>query len=397
MNQTAQTYLKELCVNIPTRRVGSAGNHRATDFFAETIRRFGFETECPEFECIDWVCDEVQLIVADQPLNVFASPYGPGGQARAELVALSTVEALEAADIAGKTVLLHGEIAGEQLMPKHFDFFNPEHHQRIIRLLEEKQPAAIIGATGRNPGLSGGLYPFPLIEDGDFDIPSVYMTEEEGTRLLEYVGQTARLDIQARRIPATGCNVIARKGPDSARRLVVCAHIDAKIDTPGAIDNAAGVIALLLLAERLESYTGPLRVEIVAFNGEDYYLAAGQKQYLRDNLGEDIMLAINIDAAGYHQGASVYSLYGCPTEMNRTIRRVFAAHPDIAEGEAWYQSDHSLFIQQGIPAAALTSERLWELSTHITHTPQDKPEIVDTAKLVKIAHALEEVVLALGK
>ncbi|MEZ4997668.1 MAG: hypothetical protein R2758_09480 [Bacteroidales bacterium] len=32
----------------------------------------------------------------------------------------------------------------------------------------------MIGATGRSSALAGGVYPFPLIEDGDFDIPSVY-------------------------------------------------------------------------------------------------------------------------------------------------------------------------------------------------------------------------------
>ena len=48
---------------------------------------------------------------------------------------------------------------------------------------------AIIAATGRDPGLAGGVYPFPLIEDGDFDIPSVYMKDVEGDRLADYAGQ----------------------------------------------------------------------------------------------------------------------------------------------------------------------------------------------------------------
>jgi hypothetical protein len=40
-----------------------------------------------------------------------------------------------------------------------------------------------------------------LIEDGDFDIPSAYMTEEEGERLAGYAGQKPAWS-QAERIPA---------------------------------------------------------------------------------------------------------------------------------------------------------------------------------------------------
>ena len=40
--------------------------------------------------------------------------------------------------------------------------------------------------TDRNPELVGALYPFPLFEDGDFDIPSVFMTGDEGLRLAKH-------------------------------------------------------------------------------------------------------------------------------------------------------------------------------------------------------------------
>jgi len=74
------------------------------------------------------------------------------------------------------------------------------------------------------------VYPFPLIEDGDFDIPSVYMKDVDGEKLAGYAGQRVALDIRATRKPAKGCNVIARKGTDN-RRVVIFAHIDAKSST----------------------------------------------------------------------------------------------------------------------------------------------------------------------
>jgi len=103
------------------------------------------------------------------------------------------------------------EICSEQLMPKNFIFYNPDHHKKIYALLEEKQPAAIITATAKKPELVGALYPFPLIVDGDFDIPSVYCTDIIGKEIATHIGGMFKLTIQAERIPSTANNVIARK------------------------------------------------------------------------------------------------------------------------------------------------------------------------------------------
>ena len=393
----ASTYLRRLCVQISSRRVGSAGNRAATDFFAYRVASFGFATESTEFECMDWTQAGARLTVDAAPFDALPSPYSLGCRVRAPLVVLSTVEALEAADVFNKIVLLRGEIAQEQLMPKNFTFYNPDHHKRIIQLLETKKPCAIISATSRNPDLVGAMYPFPLIEDGDFDIPSVYMTEEEGNRLAKHAGGQAALESRAERIPARGCNVIARKGASPDHRVVLFAHIDAHIGTPGASDNASGVVVLLLLAELLADYRGNLGVEIVAMNGEDYYAASGQKQYVALNTGRfgEIVFGINLDDVGYYKGSVAYSLYDCPAAIASTIRQVFSGYRDLIEGEPWYQGDHGLFLMNQRPALAITSERLAELMGEITHTPKDTPEIVDVTKLATLALALRDLLSSL--
>jgi aminopeptidase YwaD len=399
LSERADGHLQRLCLEIPNRRVGSAGNRAATAFFAETVASFGFETECPPFDCIDWAHDGAQMRVGGESFEAFPSPYSLGCQVQAPLAVASTVGELEALDAENRILLLRCELAKEQLMPKSFPFYNPDSHKRIVHLLEAKQPRAIIAATSRNPELAGGLYPFPLIEDGDFDIPSAYMTERVGNRLAVHEDTVISLNIVANRIPAEGCNVIARKGVGMGRRVVVCAHIDAKIGTPGAVDNASGVVVLLLLAELTKEYSGDLGVDLVALNGEDYYSAPGQVQYLRSNadrLGE-IVLAVNVDVAGYFEGNTAYSLYGCPVEIDGAVRRAFASRKDTVEGEPWYQSDHSLFIQNHVPALAITSDRFMELSTYITHTPKDTPEIVDSTRLADVALALRDLLLDLDR
>jgi aminopeptidase YwaD len=358
--ERAEIDLEKLCLELPNRRVGGPGNRLSSDFFA---------------------------------------PYSLGCKVKALFTAASTLEELEAIEVEDKVLLLYGDLAKEQLMPKNFPFYNPEEHQAIIGLLETKKPLAIIAATSRNPELAGGLYPFPLIEDGDFDIPSVFMKEEEGEKLLKHLGKEAILVSDAQRIPAKGYNVIARKGNAGDRSVVVCAHIDAKLGTPGAIDNAAGVVVLLVLAELLEAYDGKHGVDLIAFNGEDYYSAPGQVHYLQSNQGklEQIRLAINIDGAGFKEGKTAYSLYECPAEIRAVVQKAFSTQENTIEGELWYQSDHSIFIQNQVPAVAITSDRLMELSTNITHTEKDIPDIVAPGKLVDIAIALRDVILELDR
>ena len=180
--------------------------------------------------------------------------------------------------------------------------------------------------------------------------------------------------------------------------MVVCAHIDAKIDTPGAIDNGGGV-AILLLAELLADYDGELGVEIATFNGEDYYSSAGQMHYLQNNQEtfDQIVLAINIDAAGYLEGKTAYSLYECPEKITAAAHQAFSGFGDIREGKQWYQSDHMIFVQVGKLAMAITSDKFEWLSTTITHTEKDTPEIVDEERLVNAALGLRDLIEALDK
>jgi aminopeptidase YwaD len=211
------------------------------------------------------------------------------------------------------------------------------------------------------------------------------------------VGEQVSLKFEAERVPATGCNVIARKGRHQSQRIVIFAHIDAKIGTPGALDNATGVIVLLLLAELLQDHTPSLTIELVALNGEDYYSAPGEVHYLKSNPNQlqDVYLGINLDGAGYLEGKTAYSLYDCPREIAGKIHDSFPKHKGFIEGEQWYQSDHSLFIMNNRPALAITSEQFTHLSTYITHTAKDAPELVDPSKLADIAMALQKLVLQL--
>lgn len=390
------TYMRKLCEDIAERCVGTEGNRQATAFFEEILASFGWATSAQEFDATDWFDGGATLMADDKEFEVFVSPYSLGYSGQAMLSAASNIAELQKGNFDGTILLLHGNMAHEQLMPKNFPFYNPEEHQQIVGLLENSKAHAILCATGRNPSLAGGVYPFPLIEDGDFDIPSVYMTAEEGKQLLPFIGKKLTLHSVSKRISGKGCNVIGRKGDSNLDRVVITAHIDAKKGTPGAIDNATGVTVLLLLAELLTGYSGKKRIEIVALNGEDYYSAPGQIKYIIANQYSfgDILLNINIDGAAYRNSKSAFSFFDLPEAIKQKASKIVEQHPDIVEGEPWPQGDHSIFVQKGRPAIAITSE--WFLtnldSQEITHTSKDNLRIVDYKSIVTVTKAIKELV-----
>lgn len=399
MASLAGELLAKFCVDIPTRRLGSEGNRQASAVFDAWMGERGFIMERQEFDCQDWETEGASLLAAGQCFSVFSSPHSNGCRVIAPLGMAASLEELEKVDAAGKILLLYGEITASQLMPKGYPFYFPDEHRRIYDLLEEKQPAAIITATGCNPELAGAMYPFPMIEDGSFDIPSVYMTDVEGVRLAALAGQQVELVSNARRIDSHGWNSVAKINPQIQSRVVLCAHIDAKPGTPGALDNASGVITLMLLGERLRQSPVCLGVDILIINGEDHYQARGEVVYL-ERMGakiQNVSLAINLDGLGHVGDDVACSLYGCPEDLAETVRRVLSAQPGMLEGDPWYQGDHMVFLQNGRPAVAITSGDLGGLMSQITHTAKDSPDQVDPSRLAQTALALHELLQALDE
>ncbi|MGA9140555.1 MAG: hypothetical protein WBZ29_10040 [Methanocella sp.] len=204
----ARSYLETLCSIKPGRCLGSSGNLTATDFFAKAVKSWGYKVDTTPFPCLDFEGSGALLTCDGRSYEVFASPFTTGCDLTDGLVVVSTVAELQKCRCKGKILLMKGELCAEHLMPRNHPFYNPEHHRKIIALLDKKQPAAIVTATGRNPASMGALYPGPLFEDGDFDIPSAYCTDAIGEEIASSAGRQLRLSIDARRIPSAACNVV---------------------------------------------------------------------------------------------------------------------------------------------------------------------------------------------
>ena len=389
-------YLETLCSAIPDRRPGGAGNRTATDYAAAVLTDLGWQVTQPEFDCLDWYTEGGTILIGDESIELTPSAYGLDVDASGTVNVAEDIEDLSRSDLRDAVVVLTGALAAEPLTPKEFPFYGSDEHTRIISALEDAQPAAVIAVTGKYPALCGALDPFPLIEDGDFSIPTGNVRPSDAGPLLAAAGQVANVEIRSERRRSRARNVIASRGPGSSR-VTLIAHIDTKPGTPGAVDNAAGVVALLLAADALSPTRVaelPVGLEVLLVNGEDHYGAPGELDWLASNEGRlhDVVLALNIDGAGYREGRSAYSTYNVDPGLQAHIDRVFSERPSLMAGPEFYQSDHAIFAMQGRPAMAITTELVNEMLDQLFHAPTDTPDQVDVDLLLDISDAITELI-----
>lgn len=376
------------------RRVGGPGNLEATEYFAGEMERCGLQVSRTSFECVDWERGQAWIECDGERFEVLAGPYSLACDLEGELVSASSAEDLESESVTGRVVVIRGELARSQIMPRNFTFYNPDSHKRVYRALDAFAPAAIVAATGADPQMVGAQYPFPLFEDGDLDVPNAYMKDVDGDRLLEHAGRTVRVHIDSRRVASTGEHVVAKKAGDAPGRIVFSAHIDSRSGSPGAIDNASGVAALLGLARLLGDYTHGPGVEIVPFNGEDNYANPGEMLWVAENEGRwgEIILGVNVDDAGQRGTGTHVSMYGVPDEMAQVVRAATAGRDGFAEGPQWFQSDHAIFGLHGRPAVAVASSDIAGFMAAYAHSERDTIELVDAGAVADIARFLRELV-----
>lgn len=389
-------HLIRLCAVRPDRRVGGEGNRAAVRYVESQLRALGWSPQLQWFDCLDWESDGGEVHVAGQTFAVVPAPYGVGAWTRGPLVAAATAAELETCDTSGAVLLLHGALTAQPLTPRNYPFYSSAEDDRILRLIEASDAVAVVAVTGRCPEMCGAQDPFPFIEDGSVDLPVAAVGTAIGDELLSHVGRTAQVSLRSRRRPSRGANVVARRGPQD-RRVTVVAHIDTKPGTPGALDNGTGVVTVLKVAEALrdERFDQGTGVELLLVNGEDAYSAAGELRYLAGADLAGVALAINTDGVGLPDGATAWSLYECPPELDQRLRRTLAGCAGLAEGPPWIQSDHAVFAMRGRPALALTSADLATALGSVAHAATDTPDRVDLGAVGAAAAAIVAVVRAM--
>jgi Zn-dependent M28 family amino/carboxypeptidase len=186
--------------------------------------------------------------------------------------------------------------------------------------------------------------------------------------------------------------VVARKAGVHPHKIVLCAHYDTKVDTPGASDNGGGVAVLLALAERLSRAELSCGLEFVAFTGEEY-LPIGDDEYLRRGeaqLGQ-ILAAINFDGAGTLLSPNTITLISASQAFQEHLTRLTRSYPGLVWVEPWPQSNHSTFSWRGVPSIAFSSADAFRLA----HQRTDRVEWMSADRLDELVALGVEIVESL--
>jgi aminopeptidase YwaD len=217
------------------------------------------------------------------------------------------------------------------------------------------------------------------LEDGDLAFPYLVVEPSIGDLLVE--GEMVDVATEGRLTEGHGVNLSARTVASGARS-VLCAHIDSKVTTPGAIDNAGGVATLLAIAESRQ--LDDRSIEFVAFNGEDHYAAPGEQAWLASTDLDSISDVVNLDGIGACDRQTAVSGLALPASQEQRLHALVADHRSVTMGPAWFESDHAIFASRGIPSLALTSADAHELAS-LLHSPEDTAERLDVDTLAATA------------
>ena len=379
-----QRHMETLCETIGARPTGSAKNKAAVDYAFMEFQKCGLEVRKQEFGCIDWNDFGAMLLIDGLNVPVYPAEYALACDIEAEFVCIDSVEMLEKSELSSKIAFLHGYLCKDPLMPKNFQFWNPDEHKRIISLLEEKNPIAIITVSPMSD------VPISIIQDGDFNIPCAVVCGSALETLLRSSERKAKLIIKTERIQTKAHNVIATYGSGN-ERICFSAHIDTKPNTPGALDNASGVAVLLALADSFTKKYYPFQVEFVLLNGEDYYSTPGEIVYM-SQLTPSYIMAINVDGVGLKGSATSISFYECSQELEMRMIQVASKLCGIERIEPWPMGDHMMFATVDIPAIAITACDIFGMFETVIHTPDDDMKNVDLDILNNVVNFLSDTI-----
>lgn len=378
-------------ITIP-RAVGTAGNQKVTALVKEQLEQNGYEVTNLPFQCMVWEDGESWIEWDSRKQSVSVSPYSKAFDGEGTAQAVSSVEALADLSCEESIIFLTGELSAESLQPKDYPFYYPDEHKQIIDLLEAKKPLAVIAVTGKD--MMSGMEPFPMFDDGNFEIPSGYLSinDFEAIRNL-VIGNRVSLHLDSRCTKAQSGQLYGEKKAQNPKgKIVIGGHMDTKNHATGALDNAAGIVTLLKTAEKVtaENYD----IGIVPFNSEEYYGADGELAYLGkvQSDGDNVALFINIDSVGHIGSKAAVSLYNIPEEMTELITGMLAEREDVVIGEPWYAGDHAAFAFRGVPCIAVTSSDIFAGGLNDTHTMRDTVDTVDVRLLSEAASFLADVI-----
>ncbi len=369
-------YVTQLAVEIGARPIGSPANHAAAGMIASNFQRLGMMPEMLRFDAPVWRDLSSRVIIDGETYSIRANTFSPPCEKTAQLLSAGTLEELTSRTITDKIVLLYGELAKEPLWAKTSPIGLTPAQERLFDALERGKPAVIL-FTRLAPSV------WEPITDADFEIPSAVVPPELALALAGRVGTQVTVRIDVTRTWSYSDHVIARQPGKTKNIIIVTAHFDTMIDTPGAWDNASGAGALIALGDRLLGRYLPAWIEYAALNNEEYYgcgtaLSQCYDRYMQQHRDmSSVIAAINLDGIGQMLGTNSITVMAHSDDLSDTLDQVLQTFPAVKRVDPWVESTHSLYAARGVPSFAISSTAV----TSVMHTPHDTMEWLSPTKL----------------
>lgn len=174
---------------------------------------------------------------------------------------------------------------------------------------------------------------------------------------------------------APGVNVIGRLPGRTSREILFIAHADSVYSSPGANDNMASVIAMILLAHEASRRRWNHTLTFVAADGEEYgYEGAWNYANSRKAEGtlERIDVVVNFDSLTYGPNLWINSLDDALSELIRSIHEELGLDTrprfDSRDG---FVMDSLPFRPSGARAMHVNSRGYDEKTLPVYHRPDD--------------------------
>jgi len=243
-------------------------------------------------------------------------------------------------------------------------------------VLDEEKVVAYLAGNNRP------VFVQPM-EDWKNPVPHAIIGNRDRQRIIEWLEKgeevEAEVFVNAKYEPAELTNIVA----NPAGEILVCAHYDSMLDSPGANDNASGVAALLELAKRLAGEN----VRVILFDAEELnklgsYAYVGAQKDL-----EKVKLVLELDSVGF--GDSIELL-----TSEKIAGKVKGLCPDamVTPRERIPFSDCWPFMKKGIPAIRMLSKG--DESYPYFHSREDTPDKVNPETLKKAVEISERIIRA---
>lgn len=179
---------------------------------------------------------------------------------------------------------------------------------------------------------------------------------------------------------APGINIIGRLPGKSKAEILIIAHLDTIFNTPGANDNAASVIVMLMLAHAASGRQNNHSLTFIASDSEEYVFE-GAYHYaasrIADNTMKDIKYVLNFDSLTYGPNLWINSKDQEVKDMIRDIHKDLKIESTPIYGENdGFVMDSLPFKPSGAKALHANSRGYDEKTLPVYHRPDDTADKV---------------------